>query len=147
MVFFKCFKSNTIIILMKEGNSQDWGMTLKFYAPLTGPKAFVLPAKDNSMHIKSWSSDVSWKMTDFGHPNTKKKEVAHHFFECFRKTVSRSMTHGRLVLLELVFLAKHVHKSIGELFSIVDDDVARHTISMDDMFFDEIDDSFLLDFP
>ena len=64
---------NTITILMKEGNLQDRGMTLKLYGSLTGPKELVLPAKDNSMHIKSWSSDVSWEVTDFGHPNTKKK--------------------------------------------------------------------------
>ena len=61
MVFFKCFKSNTTTILVKEGDSQDKGTTLK------------LCAKDNSMHIKSSSSKVSWKVTDFGRPNTKKK--------------------------------------------------------------------------
>ena len=51
------------------------------------------------------------------------------------------------MLLEFVFLAELVHKLVGELFSIVGDDVARYTISMDDMLFDETDDSFLLDFP
>ena len=51
------------------------------------------------------------------------------------------------MLFEFVFLVKFVHKSIGELFSIVGDDVARHTISVDDMFLDETDDGFLLDFP
>ena len=56
------------------------------------------------------------------------------------------MVHGRLVLFKLVFLAELVHESIGELFSIVSDDVARHTISVDDMFLDEMDDGFLLGF-
>ena len=50
------------------------------------------------------------------------------------------------MLLELVFLAELVHKSVGELFSVVSDNVTRHTISVDDMFLDETDDSFLLDF-
>ena len=57
------------------------------------------------------------------------------------------MIHGRLVLLELVFLTELVYKSVGELFSIVSDNVARHTISVDDMFFDETDNSFLFYFP
>ncbi|KAM1454903.1 hypothetical protein ACFXTO_004344 [Malus domestica] len=52
MVFFKCFESNTITILAKDGDPQDSGTTLKLYAPLTGPKALALPGKDNSMHIK-----------------------------------------------------------------------------------------------
>ena len=42
---------------------------------------------------------------------------------------------------------KLVHESVGELFFVVGDDVARHTISMDDMLFDETYNSFLLDFP
>ncbi|KAM1400975.1 hypothetical protein ACFX2I_027922 [Malus domestica] len=74
MVFFKCFKSNTITILAKEGNSQDRKTTLKFCAPLTVPMALVLPAKDNLIHIKSWSSEVFWEVTNFGRPNTKKNE-------------------------------------------------------------------------
>ncbi|KAB2625587.1 hypothetical protein D8674_017383 [Pyrus ussuriensis x Pyrus communis] len=147
MVFFKCFKSNTITILAKEDDAQGKRTTLKLCALLTGPKALVLPVKDNSMYIKSWSSEVSWEVTDFGKPNTKKKEVAQCFVECFHKIVGRSMVHERLVLLEFVFLAEHVHKSVGELFSVVSDDVARHTISMDDMLFDEINDRVLLDFP
>ncbi|KAB2623661.1 hypothetical protein D8674_039667 [Pyrus ussuriensis x Pyrus communis] len=147
MVFFKCFKSNTITILVKEGNSQDRGTTLKLCVPLTSPKALVLPTKDNSIHIKSCSSEVSWEVTDFGPPNMKKKEVAQHLVECFRKTVGQSMIHGRLVLLELIFLVELVHESVGELFFIVGDDVARHTISVDDMLLDEIDNNFLLDFP
>ena len=57
------------------------------------------------------------------------------------------MVHRRLVLLELVFVAKLVHESVGELFSVVSDNVARHTISVDDMLLDEMDNSFLLDFP
>ncbi|KAM1588549.1 hypothetical protein ACFX10_027550 [Malus domestica] len=73
MVFFKCFKNNTITILTKEGDSQDKGTRLKLCAPLTGPKALVLLAKDNSMHIKSWSSEVSWEVTDFSQSTTKKK--------------------------------------------------------------------------
>lgn len=73
MIFFKCFKSNTITILAKEGNSQDRGTTLKLCALLTSPKALVLPVKDNSIHIKLWSSEVSWEVIDFGRPNTKKK--------------------------------------------------------------------------
>ena len=73
MVFFKCFKSNTITILAKENDSQDRGTTLKIYAPLTGLKALALPTKDNSMHIKSWSSEVSWKVADFVRSNTEKK--------------------------------------------------------------------------
>ncbi|KAM1514562.1 hypothetical protein COP2_014038 [Malus domestica] len=56
------------------------------------------------------------------------------------------MIHEGFVLLELVFLAELVHESVGELFSVVSDNVARHTISVDDMFLDETDDSFLLDF-
>ncbi|KAM1396779.1 hypothetical protein ACFX2I_014435 [Malus domestica] len=72
MVFFKCFKSNTIIIFANEGDSQDKGKTLKLYVSLTGPKVFVLPTKHNSMHFKSWSSEVSWEVTNFGRPNTKK---------------------------------------------------------------------------
>ncbi|KAM2234974.1 hypothetical protein ACFXTI_013174 [Malus domestica] len=51
MVFFKCFKSSTITILAKEGNSQDRGTTLKLYAPLT----------------------VSWEVVDYVQPDTKKK--------------------------------------------------------------------------
>ena len=73
MVFFKCFKSNTITILAKEGDSQDKGTTLKLCELLDGPKAIVLPAKDKSIYIKSWSSNVSWEVTDFDQPNTKKK--------------------------------------------------------------------------
>ncbi|RXH70585.1 hypothetical protein DVH24_013331 [Malus domestica] len=79
MVFFKCFKSNTITILVREGDSQDKGTTLKLYAQLTGPKALVLPSKDNSMHIKSWSSDASWEVTGFGRLNTKKKRACQGF--------------------------------------------------------------------
>ncbi|KAB2635771.1 hypothetical protein D8674_026305 [Pyrus ussuriensis x Pyrus communis] len=146
MVFFKCFKSNTITILAKEDDSQDRGMTLKLCAQLTGPKALVLPVKDKSMHIKLWSSEVSWEVRNFGLPNTKKKKVAHHFVEWFNETVDRSMIHERLVLLELVFLVELVHELVRELFSVVSDDVAGHTISMDDMLLDETDDSFLLDF-
>ncbi|KAM1784979.1 hypothetical protein ACFX15_037201 [Malus domestica] len=59
MVFFKCFKSNTITILAKEGDSQDRGTMLKLCALLIDPKALVLPSKDNSMHIKLWSFDIS----------------------------------------------------------------------------------------
>ena len=73
MVSFKCFKSNTITILAKEGDSQDRGTTLKLYAPLTGPRALVFPAKDNSMHIKSWSSESSWEVADSVRPTSKKK--------------------------------------------------------------------------
>ncbi|KAB2617407.1 hypothetical protein D8674_013276 [Pyrus ussuriensis x Pyrus communis] len=146
MVFFKCLKSNTITILAKESDSQDRETLLKLCVPLISPKALVLLVKNKSMHIKSWSSKVSWEVTDFGRPNTKKK-VAQCFVKCFRKTIGPSMIHGRLVLLEFVFLTELVHESVGELFSIVDDDVARHTISMDDVLFDEMDDSFLFDFP
>ena len=49
------------------------------------------------------------------------------------------MIHGRLALLELVFLVELIHESIEELFSIVGDGVARHTISVDDMLLDEVD--------
>ncbi|KAM1329423.1 hypothetical protein EV1_013413 [Malus domestica] len=73
MVFFKCFKNNTMTILVKEGDSQDEGTTLKLYAPLTGPKALTLLAKDNSMHIKSWYSEVSWEVVDSIQSNMKKK--------------------------------------------------------------------------
>ncbi|KAM1028046.1 hypothetical protein ACFX2A_041737 [Malus domestica] len=75
------------------------------------------------------------------------QEVAQRLVECFCKTIGRSMIHGRLVLFEFVFLVELVHESIGELFFVVDDDVARHIISVDDMLFDETDDSFILDFP
>ena len=75
------------------------------------------------------------------------QEVAQCFVKCFRKTVGRSMTHGRLVLLEFVFLANLVHELVDELYYVSSDDVVRHTISMDDMIFDEIDDNFILDFP
>ncbi|KAM2252374.1 hypothetical protein ACFX1S_006894 [Malus domestica] len=54
------------------------------------------------------------------------------------------MIHGRLVLLELVLLAEFVHESIGEMISVVNDDVVRHTISRDDMLLDEKDNNFLL---
>ncbi|KAM2349874.1 hypothetical protein ACFX1X_013329 [Malus domestica] len=73
MVFFKCFKSNKITILAKESDLQDRGTTLKLCVLFTGPKSLVLPSKDNLMHIKSWSSDASWEVMDFGRPNTKKK--------------------------------------------------------------------------
>ncbi|KAM3007686.1 hypothetical protein FF2_031904 [Malus domestica] len=73
MVFFKCFRNNTITFLAKEGDSQDEGTTLKLYPPLTGPKALAFLVKDNSMHIKSWSSEVSWEVVDAVQPNTKKK--------------------------------------------------------------------------
>ncbi|KAM2187957.1 hypothetical protein FF1_029876 [Malus domestica] len=77
MVLFKRFKSNISTILAKEGNSQDKGTTLKLYAPLTGPKALALPTKDNnSMHIKSWSSGVSWEVVNSVQPDTKKKAGA-----------------------------------------------------------------------
>lgn len=46
---------------------------MKFYKPLTGPKALALPVKDNSMHIKSWSFEVSWEVVDSVQPDTKKK--------------------------------------------------------------------------
>nr|CBL94166.1 hypothetical protein [Malus domestica] len=72
MVFFKCFKSNTITILVKEGDSQVRGTMLKLCAQLTNPKALVLPMKYNLMHIKSWSSEVFWEVTDVGRLNTKK---------------------------------------------------------------------------
>ncbi|KAB2626826.1 hypothetical protein D8674_020444 [Pyrus ussuriensis x Pyrus communis] len=147
MVFFKCFKSNTITILAKESDSQDRGTTLKIYAPLTGPKTLALPTKDNSMHIKSWSSEVSWEVADFVRSNTEKKEVTQRLVECFCEAVGRSMIHGRLVLLELVFITKLVQESVGELFSVVSDNVARHTISVDDNLLDEMNNSFLFDFP
>ncbi|KAM2504194.1 hypothetical protein PS1_038136 [Malus domestica] len=51
------------------------GMTMKLCAPLSRPKALVLPVKDNSRHIKLWSSEVSSEMTDFGRPNTKKVRI------------------------------------------------------------------------
>ena len=51
------------------------------------------------------------------------------------------------MLLELVFLAELVHESVGELFSIVSDNVVGHTVSVDNMLFDETNDSFLFDFP
>ena len=73
MVFFKYFERNIITILAKEGDFQDRGTTLKLCTSLTCPKALVLLAKDNLMHIKLWSSEVSWEVTDFGRPNTKKK--------------------------------------------------------------------------
>ena len=69
----KCFKNNTITILEKECDLQDKGTTLKFYGLFTGPKALVLPAKDNSMHIMSWSSEVSLDVTYFSQPNIKNK--------------------------------------------------------------------------
>ncbi|KAM1890650.1 hypothetical protein ACFX14_034009 [Malus domestica] len=80
MVFFKCFKSSTITILTQAGDLQDRGTTLKLYEPLTGPKALALPAKDNSMHIKSWYSEVSWKVVDSVQLDTKKKACISRFF-------------------------------------------------------------------
>ncbi|KAM2608963.1 hypothetical protein TB1_037235 [Malus domestica] len=74
------------------------------------------------------------------------QDAAQRFVECFCKTVGRSMIHGRLMLLEFVFLTELINESVGELFFIVGDDVARHTISIDDMLFDEMNDSFLSDF-
>ncbi|KAM1535832.1 hypothetical protein ACFX1Z_014796 [Malus domestica] len=73
MVFFKCFKGGTLTILAQAGDLQGRGTTLKLYEPLTGPKALALPAKDNSMHIKSWSSEVSWDVVDSVQADTKKK--------------------------------------------------------------------------
>ncbi|KAM1937253.1 hypothetical protein ACFX15_014436 [Malus domestica] len=73
MVFFKCFKGSTLTILTQAGDSQDRGTTLKLYEPLTGLKALALPAKDNFMHIKSWSSEVSWDVVDSVQTDTKKK--------------------------------------------------------------------------
>ncbi|KAM2308187.1 hypothetical protein COP1_030335 [Malus domestica] len=73
MVFFKCFKGGTLTILAQAGDSQDRGTVLKLYEPLTGPKSLALPAKDNSMHIKSWSSEVSWDVVDSVQADTKKK--------------------------------------------------------------------------
>ncbi|KAM1611363.1 hypothetical protein ACFX1Z_000150 [Malus domestica] len=73
MVFFKCFKNNTITILAKESDSQDKGTTLKLCTPLTIPKALILPANDNSMHIKSWSSELFWEVIDFSRSTLKKK--------------------------------------------------------------------------
>ena len=75
------------------------------------------------------------------------QEVAQCFVECFCKTVGRSMIHRRLVLLELVFIAELVHESVGELFSVVSDNVAGHTVSVDNMLLDETNDSFLFYFP
>ena len=75
------------------------------------------------------------------------QEVAQCLVECFCKTVGRSMIHGGFVLFELVFLVELIHESVGELFFVVSDNVARHTISVDDMLLDETDDSFLLFFP
>ncbi|KAM1552055.1 hypothetical protein PS1_044631 [Malus domestica] len=72
MIFFKCFKNNTITFLAKEDDLQDEGTTLKLYAPLTGLKALALLAKDNSMHINSWSFEVSWDVVHSVLPNTKK---------------------------------------------------------------------------
>ncbi|RXH71446.1 hypothetical protein DVH24_018801 [Malus domestica] len=56
LISHRCFKNNTITVLAKEGELQDRGTTLKLYVQLIGPKALVLPAKDNLMHIKSWFS-------------------------------------------------------------------------------------------
>ncbi|KAM1620886.1 hypothetical protein ACFXTN_017819 [Malus domestica] len=72
MVFFKCFKSNTITILAKEGDSQDKGTTLKLYTPLTGPKVLAFSRKTTSCML-SHSPEVSWEVVDFVRPNTKKK--------------------------------------------------------------------------
>ncbi|RXH70549.1 hypothetical protein DVH24_013295 [Malus domestica] len=98
MVFFKCFTSNTITILAKEGDSQDRGTTLKLCVLLIGPKTLVIPSKDNSMHIKSWSSDASWEVIDFGQPNTKKKESAQELVDFSRECFS----FGRKKALALV---------------------------------------------
>ena len=38
------------------------------------------------------------------------QEVAQWFVECFYETVGRSMIHGRLMMLELVFLAELVYE-------------------------------------
>ena len=51
------------------------------------------------------------------------------------------------MLLELVFLVELVHESVEELFSVVGDNVAGHTVSMDNMLFDETDDSLCFDLP
>ena len=75
------------------------------------------------------------------------QEVAQRLVECLCQAVGRSMIHGRLVLLELVFVAKLVHESVGELLSVVSDNVARHPISVDDMLLDETNNSFLFYFP
>ncbi|KAM2845227.1 hypothetical protein COP1_027689 [Malus domestica] len=46
---------------------------LKLCAPLIGLKALILPAKDNLMHINSWSSEVPWEVMDFDQLTLKKK--------------------------------------------------------------------------
>ncbi|KAM1053474.1 hypothetical protein ACFX13_001020 [Malus domestica] len=37
------------------------------------PRRLFFLQKTTLIHIKSWSSEVSWEVTDFGRPNTKKK--------------------------------------------------------------------------
>ncbi|RXI04910.1 hypothetical protein DVH24_039184 [Malus domestica] len=56
MVFFKCFKGNTITILAKEGDSQYRGTMLKLYVLLTGPKGgdgfWSSKYEEEGMHVE-----------------------------------------------------------------------------------------------
>ena len=47
---------------------------------LIGPKVLILPVKDNSMHIKLWSSEMSWEVTNFGQSTMKKKACTSKVF-------------------------------------------------------------------
>jgi len=50
------------------------------------------------------------------------------------------------VLSEFEFLTEASHQLVEKWFAIVGDDISRHTISVDDVCPDEIDNVFLLDF-
>jgi len=50
------------------------------------------------------------------------------------------------MLTKLEFLTKASHQLVEEWLAIVDDDVWRHTISINDMFSNKIDNILLLDF-
>jgi len=50
------------------------------------------------------------------------------------------------VLSEFEFLTEASHQLVEEWFAIVGDDISRHTLSVDDVCPDEIDNVFLLDF-
>jgi len=75
------------------------------------------------------------------------EQVAKWFVEGFRQTVCMSIVHRRLMLGKLELLAQASHETIEEWFTVVDDDVPRHDILIDNVRSDGINDVFLFFFP
>lgn len=59
MAFLNSYKNRTITILTKDGESQNKGTTLPLHALLTGPKTLIRSAKDKSLHIESWTDEMT----------------------------------------------------------------------------------------